>query len=246
MRAQPASTGHQSNQGTGCDVVVLICARSEWRQVVRSFRQPACQRSPFGEYFSAQMKNKRVLLFQCGVGKVSAAAGTQYAIDHFHPNLVINLGTCGGMGAGVCRGEVILANETIIYDIIERMGDPDEALRDYSTRIDLDFLKTPFPIDVRVARILSADQDIDPNAIENLVTRFNTSVADWESGAIAWTASQNLKKVLILRGVSDLVETSGGEIYQSNVFQNRAAQVMIQLLDSLPSWLECVRWEMFE
>lgn len=50
-------------------------------------------------------------------GKVSAAALTQFAIDNWHPNILINIRTYGGIEGEVSIGEIILADETIIYDI---------------------------------------------------------------------------------------------------------------------------------
>ena len=46
-----------------------------------------------------------------------------------------------------------------------------------------------------------------------LIEKYNAVAADWESGAIAWVAKKNNTRVLILRGVSDLVDDSGGEAY---------------------------------
>jgi adenosylhomocysteine nucleosidase len=74
------------------------------------------------------------------------------------------------------------------------------------------------------------------------VKQFNASAADWESGAIAWTAARNQTRCLILRGVSDLVDENGGEAYvEAGLFDRRAAGIMDRLLDALPTWLDCVR-----
>ena len=47
--------------------------------------------------------------------------------------------------------------------------------------------------------------------------------ADWESGAIAWTAARNGVPCLILRAVSDLVDSLGGEVYDDAAEFERAA-----------------------
>ena len=41
-----------------------------------------------------------------GVGKVNAAAGTQYAIDHFAPERIVNIGVAGGIDASMKIAEV--------------------------------------------------------------------------------------------------------------------------------------------
>jgi nucleoside phosphorylase len=63
-------------------------------------------------------------------------------------------------------------------------------------------------------------------------------VADWESGAIAWVAHRNATPVLILRGVTDLVNADNSDA-QSNLqsFHNNTEPVIQNLLGDLPKWL---------
>jgi adenosylhomocysteine nucleosidase len=75
--------------------------------------------------------------------------------------------------------------------------------------------------------------------VQTLSVDFSAVAADWESGAIAWTAARNDTKVLILRAVSDLVGAGGGELYDQGDFQLRAREVMLPLLRALPAWLNC-------
>ena len=227
------------------DVVVLVSANSEWRTVLAFYKDPAVQFSPFGGYFFTQLAGKKAVLFQGGWGKISAAASTQYVIDKWHPQLIINIGTCGGFGENIKVGDILLVNETLVYDIYERMSSPQKAVNFYTTKVDLSYLSEPFPQEVRKVRLVSANQDVDPNLVFKLQDEYSAIAADWESGAIAWTAQRNQTKVLILRGVSDLVSTSGGEIYESGEFKLRAKEIMLPLLKALPDWLRCADWGSF-
>ena len=66
--------------------------------------------------------------------------------------------------------------------------------------------------------------------------------ADWESGAIAYTARKNGARVLILRGVTDIVGPGGDETYGDvGLFQRRTETVMKRLFAELPSWLARIR-----
>ena len=49
----------------------------------------------------------------------------QYVIDKYSPDLIVNLGTCGGFEGVVEQGEIILVDKTYVYDIVELMGDLD-------------------------------------------------------------------------------------------------------------------------
>jgi adenosylhomocysteine nucleosidase len=119
---------------------------------------PARSDTPYGEWMVHRFRD--VIFFHGGYGKVSAAASTQYAITRWHPRLIVNLGTCGGFGPTRKVGDVVLASQTIIYDIVEQMGDPDETIHDYSTTLD----NTAWPARLRdrVDRAQEPSARVDP------------------------------------------------------------------------------------
>ncbi len=221
---------------------VIISAGAEWRIVCQYYPQAQIQHTSLGEWFIQEVCGSSVLFFHGGWGKISAAATAQYVIDRWSPRVLINLGTCGGFAdrpAGrVERGDILLVERTLVYDIIEQMGDAQAAIEHYATAIDLSWLIEPYPLPVRRALLVSADRDICLPDIPMLVERYGAIAADWESGAIAWVAARNAVRCLILRGVSDLVGESGGEAYSDySLFQDGARRVMVPLLESLPGWL---------
>jgi adenosylhomocysteine nucleosidase len=218
--------------------VVLISANAEWRAVKELRPSEDYQSSPLGEWFGTEIAGQSAVFFHGGWGKIAAAASAQYVIDRWQPSLVVNLGTAGGFAGAIQTGEVILVEETLVYDIIEQMGDYQQALDHYTTRLDLSWLPQPYPQPVRRARLVSADRDILLADIPMLREKFSAVAADWESGAIAWVAQRNGIRCLILRAVTDLVSASGGEAYGAiEVFHARARTVMAELLHFLPEWV---------
>src|SRR4051812_14212111 len=133
--------------GSGA-VVVLISASAEW-QAVRAHFPAAFQASPFGEWIAVSLEIGRrqvpVVFLHGGWGKIAAAASTQYAIDRWSPAILVNLGTCGGFAGHVGKGEIVLAERTIVYDIVERMGDADAAIAWYTTELNLAWLGDEHP-----------------------------------------------------------------------------------------------------
>jgi adenosylhomocysteine nucleosidase len=222
-------------------IIILVSANSEWRAVRAFFPDISVETSPYGEWFRKILSPspKPVIFFHGGWGKIAAAASTQYAIDCWHPEILINLGTCGGFDGCIERGEIILVERTVVYDIIEQMGDFDTHIAHYSTDLDLSWLKGTPPLPVRRSILVSADRDLVVNDIPWLKEKFNAVAGDWESGAIAWVAKRNAVRCLILRGVTDLVGAGGGEAYAGNiqVFQENAAVIMRRLIEALPEWL---------
>jgi adenosylhomocysteine nucleosidase len=214
------------------DVVVMISANAEWRALEQVVHATARGTTPWGETLEAG----GVLYVHGGWGKIDAAASTQYAIDRWHPRLVVNLGTCGGFEGAVKPFDIVLADRTVVYDIVERMGDPKEAIDAYATTIDLSWLAPPTAV-VR-GTIVSADQDLDPARLAGLTTTYHALAADWESGAIARVATKNHTRVLILRGVSDVVTPAGDVTYGNAAsFDEDARRVMGELVRVLPQWI---------
>jgi adenosylhomocysteine nucleosidase len=250
-------------------IVAVISANAEWRVVKELYPRLEIQHSPYGEFADLTITSQTLTLFHGGWGKISAAASAQYVIDHFKPDLLINLGTCGGFAGRIEKGTIILVERTLVYDIIEQMGDGAEAIEHYSTEIDLSWMgkgrrtedegrkktddggrtvdKGPRTMDngqravggnIVRGLLVSADRDIVAEDIPMLIEKYNAVAADWESGAIAWVAQKNNTHLLILRAVSDLVGSEGGEAYGNiELFHERTKVVMQDLFQQLPKFL---------
>ena len=226
------------------DFIVLISADAEWKATRSYFPDNKLINSPYGEWFrhiftAAGILRKTVIFFHGGWGKVASAGSTQYVINRWHPKMLINLGTCGGFKGMVKRGEVILVERTVIYDIYEQMGDPEEHIRHYTTDLDNSWISEPLPLKVRRTVLVSGDRDLFYKDLPELNSQYGAIAGDWESGAIAWVAARNQAQCLILRGVTDLVGEQGGEAYNGGLafFYQNTTTIMKILLDSLPGWL---------
>jgi len=218
-------------------VVVLISADGEWRAIPRLFPDAEYHESPYGPWFTADVAGEQVVFFHGGWAKIPAAASAQYAISTWRPELMVNLGTCGGFEGEVDRDTVIMVDRAVVYDIINQMSDTDEVIARFTTEIDLSWVTEP-PIPVTRAAIVSGDRDLRPEDIPALKEKYGARVGDWESGAIAWVCRRNGTRLLILRGVSDLVGASGGEAYGNKVVWVKAAErIITRLVGSLPGWL---------
>lgn len=226
------------------DFVVLISANAEWQVVRKYFPDCNIYQSPFGEWFNhcygeIPEIRKPIVFMHGGWGKVAASASTQYVISRWHPKMVINLGTCGGFEGEIYKGEIILVEKTLIYDIFEQMGDPEEHIRQYLTDIDTSWFIDPLPLQVKRTLLVSGDRDLFCDDILSLKSKYGAIAGDWESGAIAWVANKNQIRCLILRGVTDLVGEDGGEAYggNTNSYYENTELIMKKLIESLPRWL---------
>ncbi|HVF25255.1 MAG TPA: 5'-methylthioadenosine/S-adenosylhomocysteine nucleosidase [Anaerolineales bacterium] len=220
-------------------IVVIVSAIAEWNGVKPLFPDAKIGRFPFGETFHATLDNRNLTFFHTGWGKIASAGAMQYLIDHYSPDLIVNLGTCGGFKGVVEQGEIILVDKTYVYDIVELMGDLDISTY-YASSLDVSWIAEPYPHPARRGMIASADSDLPPEKISFLKGK-GAIAADWESAALAWVAQRNNARLLILRGVSDMVSEEGGEAYNNiEIFNQRAAEIMRKLIGQLPDWLNAV------
>jgi adenosylhomocysteine nucleosidase len=110
-------------------IVVLVSADAEWA-AVKEYSSPECvEPTPYGECFTRAVGNEEVLFFHGGWGKIAAAAATEYAINRWRPDVLINIGTCGGIEGRVERGEKLLVTRAITYDVQEAMDARQRASR---------------------------------------------------------------------------------------------------------------------
>jgi adenosylhomocysteine nucleosidase len=216
-------------------IVVLVSANAEWRPTVEALRPTQMESTPYGDWFTFEVGRERLRVVHGGWGKISAAASTEYVISTWQPELLINLGTCGGIAGRIARGETLVVTRTIAYDIEEAMSDSVAAVKAYTTDIDVGWLDSLLP-GARRTHLVSGDRDLRPIDVEDLVRRYDAVAADWESAAIAYVASRRATPLAIIRTVSDLVDTERGEtIGDLARFESAAHSIMPALFGELPA-----------
>jgi len=222
-------------------IVILISAITEWVAVKEVLVPSNLQATPYGECFDATIGTWSATFFHAGWGKAASAGGVQYVIDHYSPDVTINLGTCGGFAGEVELEDIVLVERTFVYDIVELMGDFGSVPDYYASTLDLSWLPEPYPHPVRRGTLASADSDLPPEKISQLKAQ-GAIAADWESAALAWVAQKNGARLLILRAVSDLVNEQGGEAYDNiELFKERTKGIIRRLIEQLPEWIAAIR-----
>jgi len=71
--------------------------------------------------FTGILSEKEVIIARCGIGKVNAALATQYIINTFNPDFIINTGVAGGVSPKVRIADLLwdraLFNMILMPDI---------------------------------------------------------------------------------------------------------------------------------
>jgi len=221
-------------------ISVVISANAEWEGIKSILPKITMEHYLYGECFQTILNDMPITFFHTGWGKTASAGALQHILDVYSPDLVVNLGTCGGFKDVVNQGDLILVEKTFMYDIVELMETFD--ISDYyASSLNLSWLAEPDPFPARRGTLASADSDLLPDNIPLLRSQ-GVLAADWESAALAWVARKNNARLLILRAVSDIVSEGGGDVYDNvDIFNERAKEIMKQLVEQLPDWLKAVK-----
>lgn len=212
---------------------IHINSNLEWESTVNICSPTEIFQSPYGPYFYKQFEfwQEPCLIYFSGYSKEKAAGCAQYMICNFPLKHLFVIGTSGGVDPRLQLLDVVIANETVIYDCIDRLEyEPTLFPEDFKTPIDIHFTENKkLPDKTWIGRIATADQDIDAT-IRSMLMPHKVLVADWESGAIALIAKFNQVPITIFRGVSDLPEKNLSQEEQTEQYRTNTPKLMARLI----------------
>lgn len=173
------------------------------------------------DFFVGELKNRKVVVVQAGIGKVNAAVCTQILIDVFYVDAIVNTGVAGALSDKLEIGDVIISRDAAQHDFdatsfdykigeIPRMDTSvfkaDEHMVKLAERAS-DVLSSN--IQVYTERIVSGDQFIaDPKRKKEIIRDFNGFCTEMEGAAVAQTCHLNRTPFVIIRSVSDKADES--------------------------------------
>jgi nucleoside phosphorylase len=144
---------------------IQICSELEWEcaKSTLKIKRNDVQRQTFGEYFARSFGQHECICYHSGATKTRAAAACQFAVDIWHPNAIVNLGTCGGVVEEIQKLDIIMADKTVQYDCIIRFGEPRELFYGpMMTVIDTSWVDiSGVSKKIHKGTIASADQDLN-------------------------------------------------------------------------------------
>ncbi|MEA3304637.1 MAG: 5'-methylthioadenosine/S-adenosylhomocysteine nucleosidase [Patescibacteria group bacterium] len=167
-------------------------------------------------------KNNQIALITTKIGKIAAAAGTQYILSHFPVDKVINVGIAGSLDNSLEPGDVVIGTHTIQHDaIMPWEGDHLVHLRDD--------MQLPHIIDAQnYAQVLdthsvynggvaTGDQFVEDKALLNQNKIAGKMVIEMEAFAVAMVCDIHNIPCLLLKGVSDKADGSATEDSEANI-----------------------------
>ena len=154
--------------------------------------------------------NKEIILSKSGIGKVNSAANTQYIIDKYMPNYIINTGCAGSLTDKLKVMDTVISSFVTYHDFtpirIMKYSTPDDGnikADEKLISITENILKKE-NVNYYVSPITSGDCFItDSKVRDEIYNRTKATIVDMESASINHVAYLNNKEFVTLRVISD-------------------------------------------
>ena len=149
-------------------------------------------------FYEGRYEGCDIVLMLSLPGKVNAAIATTLLLDHYKPEYVINIGTCGALQGDMEIGDMIVATEVRHFDV-------DATEFGYELG---QVPQMPAVYKIHFGLVGTSDSFISNKELkENILSNFPTmQVVEMEAAAIAQTCYQFGTKFIVCRSVSDKAE----------------------------------------
>lgn len=187
--------------------------------------------------YKATIDNKELYVMKCGVGKVNSALMTQYLIDTYKVDVIINTGCAGSLTDKVKVLDTIIGEYVTYHDFspIRVMEDyvPEKGKIKIDTKL-LDLTRNFFDekaISYHIGAIASGDCFVTSSKMrDDIYNRTNCLAVDMESMSIGQVAKLNNVPFLIIRTISDF---SDGEVELEEKASDISASLITEIINQL-------------
>ena len=230
----------QPNASRDLSVTGIIGAMESEISAIRDAMEDVQVTTVSGMAFAeGSIAGRRVVVVQCGIGKVNAGICTQTLINGFGVARVINTGVAGSLTSELSINDFVVSTDAVQHDFdvspigFARGEIPYTGLAAFPADEDL---RAQAVAAVRNAasaskvlegRVCSGDQFIaTPAQRDQITTTFGGLCAEMEGGAIAQVCHLNATPYVIIRAISDDSDDMTFEEFQAEAARECAGAVL--------------------
>lgn len=206
----------------------------------------AVEKSEWGKksLYRGAVGNREVALVACGVGKVKAAACTQYLIDRLSVEGVISCGAAGAVNPGLGIGNIVVSKRALQHDLDP--GDPEllKKLKERWLKADPKLVRLAMEVGedlgfqgrIHQGGVLTGDQAIVSEEKRKwLWETFRGDCVEMEGAAVAKVCQLNGIPFLIVRAISDSATEEAEAEFKQSLAQAAAdaAKVVLGMLERI-------------
>ena len=191
------------------------------------------------DFYLGYLENHQVIITKLGIGKVNAAINLTLLLNNYQVEYIINTGIAGGLKP-LNINDVIVSDKIYHSDVDIRFfgydyGQVAGDSKFYQSSKKLQNLVKQYNF-CQLANICSGDKFVvDIAMIQDILKVDNTiCVCDMESAALAQVASRFKKDFIVIRAISDIVDSEDQlEKYNEKKATEVSQKVLMKLLKNL-------------
>jgi len=189
-------------------------------------------------------RNNYIYLVTCGIGEILAASATQYIIDRYKIDYIVNFGYVGSLSKEYNAGDLLIVDK-VVHHQYDLSGLDNVSRGQYEGRSSVFFELTQSTRDninhfltnpLRVVTVASGDEFIARReSKEFLNSNYGAGVCDMELAGIVITALRNGIHVASIKIVSDCADENAANDYYALVKQgfSSAESLFTNILEKL-------------
>ena len=220
---------------------IIGAMETETAGVLKEMTVLKTEKVGFATFWQGTVGKTEVVLAQCGIGKVFAAACTQAMILQYAPSLILNIGVGGALTRELGIGDAVIGTSAVQYDMdTSAIGDPLGKI----SGIDRTYLPCDEGVGATLGEVLStlgighlfgviatADRFVDKDENRAICRSFGALMEDMEGAAVGQVCFVHQVPFGILRTVSN------GDVDAGAVYENQAARAAEVLCRATVTWL---------
>lgn len=195
------------------------------------------------DIYVTTFNDKRIVVAMSGVGKVNSAAMTQYIIDNYNVDAIINSGVAGGINSNIKVMDIIISDYVTYHDfepvsIMESYVPNKGKIRANTILVGLakKVINDMNITNAHYAPMCSGDAFVQDTILKNnIFLRTGAVCVDMESASIAHTCSMNNIPFISIRTISDMAD--GGDYFE-DIAAYKSSEFVSKLVGEIFNYLD--------
>ncbi len=194
-------------------IAILSAMNEEINPTISSYQAKRIDELNSQSVYTHKGKNNEYLFLNSGIGKINAAITTTMLITKYNPDLIISIGTAGGIGHNMQVSDFVIADKMAFWDVdvtafnyeIGQLPDSTKYLevKDHQKLVDL---IQKLNVKTHVGTIVTGDSFVCDEAKRQYIeSNFeNVHAIEMESTSILMTSQKLDTNCVVLRTISDM------------------------------------------
>lgn len=216
---------------------VIVALEKEINSLLNHFNVKLNTQDKF-DVKEVKYKNHEIFILKSNVGEIASAISTQYLIDKYNVELIINYGVVGLLNESIDPYKLLIVNKVSHYDFDTSLIDhvPVGQYEEFeSIYLPVNFFKVDELINklnLVPVTCASGDKFISDIKMKNyLMNNFKADICEMELAGIALTCIRNNIKLISIKGTSDFACSNEYNDEKVTSVSEIITQVILKIID---------------